>query len=360
MANKFYKVTAAAGDKPARLDLFGEVGGGFWSMGFDEATFKMDLDAAGVSEDTPLEIYVNSPGGSVYTALGIYNIIKRHKAAVVITVAGMAASAATIITSAPNARVIMPRGSVMLVHPVRMSADALTPEELQEAAENLEKIRVSVRDIYEQKTGLDVEKLDEMMGKETLLTADEAVALGFADEVDESTKVTNTAAAGGVMCNGLLVKADLFKGAPEGLIEAAPAAADDPKEDDSIMDIEKLKAEHPDLVEAIRTEGVQAGVAQERARLQAIEGVAVAGFEDLVVAAKFETGMSAADLAVAILKAQKEQAKAMLAARAEDADDLKGVAPGAIVTSKDDEEARKQAERDAVIKAGARAFSNLK
>lgn len=123
------------------------------------------------------------------------------------------------------------------------------------------------------------------------------------------------------------------------------------------MDMTKLKAEHPDLVEAIRNEGVQAGVAQERARLQAIEDVAVAGFEDLVIAAKYDNGMSAAELAVAILKAQKAQAKAMITAREADADELRGVTPSALVTAKDGAETRDQADRDAVVTAGARAFS---
>ena len=98
------------------------------------------------------------------------------------------------------------------------------------------------------------------------------------------------------------------------------------------MDLEKLKAEHPDLVQAIRNEALAEGAAQERARIQAIEDIATPGHEDLVNEAKFKTGISAEALAVSILKAEKKRAAQMLQDRADDAKDLAKVS---VVDSKD-------------------------
>ena len=47
------------------------------------------------------------------------------------------------------------------------------------------------------------------------------------------------------------------------------------------MNLETFKAEHPDWVQAIREEAIAEGATNERARIQAIEDIAVAGHEDL-------------------------------------------------------------------------------
>ena len=289
-----------------------------------------------VRDDQPLNVYINSMGGSVYTGIAIYNLISRHKGPVTITVAGMAASAATIITSAKNAKVVMPRGSMMLVHPVRMSTDALTPREMKEAAENLEKVRLSVRDIYSEKTGLDEKTLDKLMNAESFLTAEEAVELGFADEIDESQVVENRAVGDAVMVNNLKVSAQFFANAPEGFIHAEePKASAVQKKEVRKMNLETLKAEHPELVQVIRNEAMVEGAAQERARIQAIEDIAVVGHENLVNAAKFD-GKTTAD------------AKA-----------LEGIEPEGNegLDPKSEAKAKQDAEMKAAIEAGARAFA---
>lgn len=356
--NKFYQFTAAAQDAPARLDLFGSVGGGFWDQGFDESSFKADM--AVVRDDQPLNVYINSMGGSVYTGIAIYNLISRHKGPVTITVAGMAASAATIITSARGAKVVMPRGSMMLVHPVRMSTDALTPREMKEAAENLEKVRLSVRDIYSEKTGLDEKTLDKLMNAESFLTAEEAVELGFADEIDESQVVENRAVGDAVMVNNLKVSAQFFANAPEGFIHAEePKASAVQKKEVQKMNLETLKAEHPELVQAIRNEAMVEGAAQERARIQAIEDIAVVGHENLVNDAKFDGKTTAEALAVQILKADKARGAQMLKDRKSDAKALEGIESEGNegLDPKAEAKAKLDAEMKAAIEAGARAFA---
>ena len=125
------------------------------------------------------------------------------------------------------------------------------------------------------------------------------------------------------------------------------------------MDIETLKAEHPELVEAIRNEAMNEGIAQERARIQAIEDIAVAGHEEMVQAAKFDKAITAEQLAVAILKADKARDNKALSARINDAAELAGIPPSSNEGLIPNAEARanEDAELKAVIEAGAKAFS---
>lgn len=322
-----YKFTAQADkNKPARLDLFGEIGGGFWSDGFDETTFSEAMKA--VQETQPLDVFLNSQGGSVFAAMAIRSLLGAHKGAVTITVAGLAASAATIITCAKGARVVMPKGSMMLVHPVRLSVGSMTAEEMKVAVENLEKVSNSVLDIYEEKTGQKRKTLCEMMGKETFLTATEAVDLGFADVYDDSVSVEIQNKATVVNVAGLALPRSLFNGAPAGFL-------DNPKEEVKPMDYKQLKAEFPEVFDEIRNEGFQAGVEAERARIKAIEDIAPTGCGDLVFSAKYENPMSAEQLAVAVLKAEKARKATELASISKDAEVLNDLGDGGNFGSRD-------------------------
>lgn len=345
MKNDFYKFTMAQGNDPARLDLIGTIGGGFFEEGFDDATFAQAM--SGIGETQPLDIYVNSPGGSVFAAISIYNIIARHKGPVTIRVAGIAASAATIITSVPNGRVVMPLGSMMLVHPVRAYQGSSTVEELQEASKNLDKVRESVADIYEQKTKLDRSKILNLMKKESYLTAGEAVEFGFADEVDKSTVVENIITGDVCMINGLKVSASLFDAAPKGFVKQEVK-----------MDLENLTKEYPELIEEVRAKAYAQGAENERARILAIEDIATPGHDELVQAAKLDGAMTAEKLAVEILKADKSRKVNMLQARANDAQELANIAPAGNegVLPGEEKMVKEEAELKTVIEAARRGY----
>ena len=109
------------------------------------------------------------------------------------------------------------------------------------------------------------------------------------------------------MLNGLKVDSRFFANAPKGFIHAEQPKASAVQKEVHKMNLETLKAEHPDLVQAIREEAIAEGATNERARIQAIEDIAVAGHEDLVNAAKFDGKTTAEALAVQILKPDKAQ-----------------------------------------------------
>ena len=353
--NKFWNVKTD-GNK-SHIDLFGYVGGSKdWNDGFNEEDLLKELRA--IPNDNALEISINSFGGSVYTALSIYTLLKAHKGAITFRVDGAAMSAATIITSVPNAKVIMPKGSMMMIHKVSSIAMG-NVDDMRKAADDMEKLENNILDIYAEKTGKSVDEIKEYVDQETYFTAAEAVEFGLADEVDETLTVENKMVGDVVMVNGLEVNAKLFANAPKDLLRAdtpqATAISNPENKEAEKMDLEKLKAEHPDLVDAIRNEGVE----QERARIQAIEDIAVVGHEDLVNSAKFETAMSAEQLAVAILKADKARGEKMLNNREDDSKALEGInvegneglTPGA------EEKQKEEAETKEFIENVARGFA---
>ena len=126
------------------------------------------------------------------------------------------------------------------------------------------------------------------------------------------------------------------------------------------MTLEKLKAEHPEIVEAIRKEAMNEGAQNERARVKAIEEIAVAGHEELVAKAKFDEPITAEQLAVAILKADKAKNAAALAARTADGEAVAAAVPtaeGVIPMGDEEQRITDDAEMKALMEAGRKAYN---
>lgn len=362
-----WNIANNAEKKRSRIDLFGYIGGSKeWGFGFNEEDFLAEFRA--IPSDNALDISINSFGGSVFTALSIYSLLKTHKGEITIRVDGTAMSAATIITSAPNAKVVMPKGAMMMIHKP-MSMVAGNADEMKKAAEDLDKIEQNILDIYAEKTGKTADEIKPLVDAETYFTAAEAVELGLADEMDESATVENVADGEFLELNGLKVSAKMFGGAPDGFFktkqaEQKSAITNQAKQEVKPMTLEKLKAEHPEIVEAIRNEAkaemMKEGADNERARIKAIEEIAVAGHEELVAKAKFDEPMSAEQLAVAILKADKVKNAAALAARNADGAEVAAVATageGVIPVGGEEAKITDEAELKAIMEAGRKGFN---
>ena len=298
--------------KTSQIDLFGFVGGSKeFSDGFNETDFLNELRA--IPADNALDISINSFGGSVYTALSIYSLLKNHKGNITFRVDGTAMSAATIITSVPNARVVMPRGSMMMIHKVSVGVYG-NADDLKKTVDDIEKLEQNVLEIYAEKTGKSIDVIQALVDKETYFTAEEAVAFGLADEIDESKVIENRIDGDQACINGMPVQASIFAHAPKNFFKPGAKTKEVP-----VMDLEKLKSDFPDLVQTIRNEALIEGAAKERARIQAIEEIAMKGHEALVMSAKFDGATTAENLAMQMIKAEKARAATMLADRAEDA-----------------------------------------
>ena len=214
---KFWEIRAAA-DAPGtgELLLYGPIGadGGIAWL-FDDITptqFKADLDALG--DITELRVFINSDGGDVFAGQAIHSILKRHRAHVTVYIDGLAASIAAVVAMAGDT-VIMPRNAMMMVHNPFASqiGDA---EEFRKMAETLDQVRESIIAAYESKTGMEHDELLDLLNAETWMTAEEAVAFGFADEIEAEKKIAASAVGHGhVMLNGQVFDLSRFEHPPE-------------------------------------------------------------------------------------------------------------------------------------------------
>lgn len=347
--NKFWNITQVKG--ATKIDLFGVLSEEGWDGNISSKDFLQQFRA--IEPTQKLEITINSPGGSVSTGLSIYELVKAHKGAVEIHVAGIACSAATIITSAPNARVTVSDGSLLMIHRVSTMVSG-NPEDLKKEAEAAEKIEEVIANIYAIKTGKSKAEILEKMKAETYFTAEEAVEYGLADILDSASKVTNSLEGGVLLVNGLKIDSEIVKSLPKTFVgvEACASTFNENPKKESSMDLEKLKAEYPDLVEAIAAQARQEGANAERARIQEIEAIALPGFENLVTAAKADGKTTAADLSVRIVKAQMAHKQTFAKERDEDAKGLEGIKAMTV-----DPMAESEAEKS-LIEAARKSFVN--
>lgn len=164
------------------LYIYGDIVSYKWDESDTTAqSFKDELDALG--DIHTLNMYINSPGGSVFQGQAIYSILKRHKATVNAHIDGIAASISSVIPMAAD-NVFMPRNSMMMVHNPWTLAMG-NAQELRKQADDLDRIRESILEAYLSKTGdkLSRDKLVELLDNETWLTAQECFDYGLCDQV---------------------------------------------------------------------------------------------------------------------------------------------------------------------------------
>ncbi|HEV7344158.1 MAG TPA: ClpP-like prohead protease/major capsid protein fusion protein [Devosia sp.] len=166
-----------------QLVLFGTIGDVFL-FSEDYFTAREVIEAlAQMSGD--ITVRLNSIGGLADEGTAAYHALRDYPGKVTVIVEGIAASAASLIAMAGD-RIVMRKGARMMIHdPAQGTDNRGTAAEHLKTAEQLEKTAGEYADIYATRTGQSKDKAREIMVAETYLTADEAVALGFADEIDD-------------------------------------------------------------------------------------------------------------------------------------------------------------------------------
>lgn len=168
------------------LTLYGEISDvSWWGDEITPAQFKKDLDDLG--DISNLNIYINSPGGDVFAGQTIYSMLKRSKAHKTVYIDGLAASIASIVAMAGD-EVIMPKNAMMMIHNAWTIASG-NKDDLRNMADTLEKIDGVLANVYVEKSGRELEEVQEKMNAETWLTADEAFEFGLVDRVNDEMKV---------------------------------------------------------------------------------------------------------------------------------------------------------------------------
>lgn len=163
--------------KTAELLVYDFIGEDWYGDGVSAKGVDQKLKDMGEVEQ--INVRINSPGGSVFDGIAIYNMLKAHKAQVNVIVEGVAASAASIIAMAGDTISMGVATQIMIHNPWTLAYG--DSNDFRKTAETLDKIRDGMIDAYHERTGVDAKDLIAMCDEETWMGPDEAIEKGFAD-----------------------------------------------------------------------------------------------------------------------------------------------------------------------------------
>lgn len=175
----------------ATIRMYGPIDsyGGWWGISASDVSDVLDSLPDTV---TQIILRINSPGGEVFEAMSILNMLRAHKASVLGVVDGLAASAGSVIAAGCDETVMSP-GTQMMIH----SPSTIVwgnASEMRKVADVLDGIEESIIEIYRTKAG--ESSWGELLANETWFTAQQAVEAGLADRVAVVKDAGDTSTAG--------------------------------------------------------------------------------------------------------------------------------------------------------------------
>ena len=181
--NKWYDIVHNKGSKEADILIYGVIGDSWYEESVTASQFRKDFKAIESEVDT-INIRINTPGGSVWDGLAIYNTIEQSKKQTITYNDGIAYSMGAIILQAGDIRRSAKNGSAM-------THDAITfaygnAEEMRNTADMLDKITTgSIAQSLAARTGLSIVDVNKKFFnyKDNYWTAEEALAAGLIDEI---------------------------------------------------------------------------------------------------------------------------------------------------------------------------------
>ncbi len=163
----------------AEIWIYEEIGEDFWTGGGITAkSFQKELAEIKAGQ---IDLHINSPGGLVFEGITIYNLLKQHPANVTTYIDGLAASIASVIALAGD-KVVMADNGLFMVHNVYGGCVG-TANDMRGFADRLDKVEGSTIKAYTSKTGKTDDEIKTLLDAETWMTADEALEMGFVDEI---------------------------------------------------------------------------------------------------------------------------------------------------------------------------------
>ena len=133
--------------------------------------------------DKDIQLYINSPGGSVTAGLAIYDTMQFIKCDVSTICMGIAASMGAFLfaAGAKGKRLILPNSEVMIHQPLGGAQGQAT--EIKIAADHILKTRERLNRILAENMGKPIEFVERETERDNFLTAEEAVEYGLADKI---------------------------------------------------------------------------------------------------------------------------------------------------------------------------------
>ena len=316
----WYEIKLKAETDSAEISIFDEIG--MW--GVTAKQFIADLKTLAGKAVT---LSINSPGGSVFDALAIYNALRGHGTEITTKVMGIAASAASLIFLAGDKR-LMPENTFVMVHNPLTFAYG-NAEELRDMAEVLDKIAASLVGTYVARSNKSEDEIKELLASDTYLNAADCLDAGFATHLVPEMKI-----------------AAAFD--TDRLPENIRAAFEAPVKDD-VDAIAALEAAEAAAAEAAAKAAIGATLVDEIAAY-----AATVGMSDYALAVSLATGVASLDDAKAKLSAGREIVSLCAVAGVQD------MARGLVQASASLDEARKQIMDKLAADDAARHTSNVR
>ena len=171
---------------PKRIKLRGPLVSNNQQEAYDwfgmEAVSAKSISNALPDDGSDIVLEVNSNGGLVTVGSDIYTMLKQYPGNVTAEVTGMAASAASVAIMAADTVVISPTAQ-MMIHKALLGCVSGNSDDLDKASNALKASDQGIVNAYVAKTGKSEDEIMELMRNETYMSAQEAVELGFADEI---------------------------------------------------------------------------------------------------------------------------------------------------------------------------------
>jgi len=133
--------------------------------------------------DKDIQLYINSPGGSITSGMAIYDTMQYIKPDVSTICVGMAASmgAFLLLSGAKGKRFALPNSEIMIHQPLGgMKGQA---SDIKIHADRIIKIRENLNGIISESTGQPIEKVEKDTDRDNFMTSEEAKAYGIIDDI---------------------------------------------------------------------------------------------------------------------------------------------------------------------------------
>ncbi len=229
--------------------------------------FIKELDALPDSVKS-IKNHVNSPGGDVFAAVAMANALREQRnskgRSVETLVEGLAASAASIVIQAGDPISIADNGLIMIHNPwTKTHGEA---KELRKAADELDTIRNSIIATYQWHSELDVKQIAALMDETTWMSADEAIANGFATEVVKGLKAAASIDPRGVAKLSIPEK---YRDRVKALLkpEPEPAPAEEPAKATEVLRLCR-EGDCLDIAESLIEDGLSLEHVQSRVKAE--------------------------------------------------------------------------------------------
>jgi ATP-dependent Clp protease, protease subunit len=232
-----YNFKAARRD--AEVLIYGEIGDELFG-GVSAKAFATDLKKAGKLDN--ITVRLNSPGGSIFDGVAIYNTLRNHPAKVGVHIDGLAASAASVVAMAGDTIEMADNALLMIHEPWYLAAGSAS--ELRAIAVSLDKISEGMADTYAKRAGKSIDEARAWMEAETWFTAEDARAAGLVDKLVEPLKAAAAASWDATAWR------KRFRHPPDAMLAEAPPAgtplsAYAHRFRDADMVVQRLKAAKP-------------------------------------------------------------------------------------------------------------------